>query len=203
MTHIYVILYNNICIFRHSNTYLRNTHFAPQHFAPKYDQHDILMYVSTYILACILSPNNTCTCQGGLLKLTFPRLIVPLIYTAHTLQPIPVATLLGHHLDSLLHQACTTNSNIHPDLFALLLFPNTSHIAQKCKNFFKMTDNSKKDSLWQQPPVTAPRCAAFYLVSLWLQKSIFPLCLQQFSKYLGQILCVRRADLAAPRQQFP
>ena len=83
------------------------------------------------------------------------------------------------------------------------IFQYTSHIAQKYKNFFKMTDNSKKDSLWQQHPVTAPRCAAFYLVSPWLQKSIFPMCLQQFSKYLGQILCGRRADLAAARQQLP
>ena len=82
------------------------------------------------------------------------------------------------------------------------IFQYTPHIAQKCKNFFKMTDNSKKDSLWQQHPVTAPRCVAFYLVSPWLQKSIFPLCLQQFSKFLGQILCGRRADLAAARQQL-
>ena len=99
------------------------------------------------------------------------------------------------------HAYCATP---HLDLFVLLLFSNTPlTLRKKCKNFFKMTDNSKKDSLWQQPPVTVPRCAAFYFFSLGCKHAISPMCLQQFSKYLGQVLCGRLADLAAAQQQLP
>jgi hypothetical protein len=53
------------------------------------------------------------------------------------------------------------------------LFPtHLTHCATFCKNFFKMTDNPKKDSLWHQHATTAPRCVAFYL--------IFPLCTTQY-----------------------
>ena len=164
-----------------------------------------------------LSSNYLCTSQGLLPQLAFSKPVVSLGGV------VPCRKLFSRWGKVAPASVCCSNvlsqwfplgfppvpslhlQQYHPPrpLCTSHIFQYTSHIAQKYKNFFKMTDNSKKDSLWQQHPVTAPRCAAFYLVSPWLQKSIFPMCLQQFSKYLGQILCGRRADLAAARQQLP
>ena len=83
-----------------------------------------------------------------------------------------------------LYQSCT-NLNFPTFLSADGPFCNTptpwtsplfsthlTHCATFCKNFFKMTDNPKKNSLWHKHATTAPRYVAFYL--------IFPLCKTQY-----------------------